>query len=1195
MHLLLFLVSSMRRVLPFKGNEQAWNHKVNMKKQVLMVALCCLLGVRLAADDELALNFVRPPDKARPWVYWFWLNSNISSNGITADLEAMKRAGIGGVLIMEVDQGAPVGPVAFMSPQWREMFKHVVVEAQRLGLEVNMNNDAGWNGSGGPWIQPEQAMQKVVWSETNLTGPMRFEGALAQPKAVRGFYRDIAVQAFPTPDSRRVENIQVKASFEVGGVGVGVKPNQSAEKGIDRDRITDLSPKMDKNGRLVWDVPPGQWTVMRFGHTCTGVENAPAPASGRGLECDKLSKEGIEANFAGMMGKLIADAGSAVGKTLAATHIDSWENGSQNWTAKMREEFQRRRGYDMMPFLAAMTGRIVGDLEITERFLWDLRKTVSDLVVEYYAEHMRALARQHGLRLSIEAYGGPCDNAPYAGRADEPMSEFWIGGGAFETCKEMASAAHTYGKRILGAEAFTAADQEKWLEHPARIKALGDRAFCEGVNRFVFHRYAMQPWSDYKPGMTMGPWGLHYERTQTWWEQSKPWHEYLARCQFLLRRGLFVADICHLMPEAAPQGYTAHERRGYDFDNCGAEVVLKRMTVKDGRLMLPDGMSYRLLVLPEGGAMTPKLARKIQELVQAGATVVGPRPVQSPSLADYPNCDRDVKRIADELWGDCDGKSIQERSYGQGRIVCGIAPEKVLAEAGVKPDFSSRARLRYIHRVEGDTDIYFVANAQPQAVQAVCTFRVSGKQPDLWWPDSGRMEKAAAFNDKNGVTSVLLPLEPSGSVFVVFRKNAQPIDPVVAMTRDGKSILSVENRAPKVVVQKAVYGLLNDPQRTCDARAAVQKIVDGGEVSFMVSRLAQSSDPAPEKIKTLVVEYVIGEERFTVTGKDSDTVRLTDNAIGIVVERAVYGVPGDAVRTRDMKAKVQQIVDAGENSFEVARLAAGDDPAFGIVKTAVIEYTVGGKKMTVTGIDPETITLTQTKASERIADVRLGADGQPILEAWQAGQYELLTASGRTRHFQAAALPAPVELNGPWQVAFPPSLGAPSQITLDKLMSWSDHSDNGVKHFSGAATYNTRFVVPDGMAGKNRHVHLDLGKVQIMAQVILNGKDLGLFWKPPFLIDVTDAVKAGENKLEVTVVNLWINRMIGDELLPEDSDRNPDGTLKSWPTWVNEGKPSPSGRFTFTSWRLWKKNAPLQESGLIGPVTLMASEDAAAK
>jgi hypothetical protein len=283
-----------------------------------------------------------------------------------------------------------------------------------------------------------------------------------------------------------------------------------------------------------------------------------------------------------------------------------------------------------------MTGQVVDSLEVSERFLWDLRQTISELVVQNYAGRFRELAHEHGLRLSIEAYDGCCDDMTYAGQADEPMGEFWswsFGSGA-DWCTEMASAAHIYGKPILGAEAFTATDKEKWQGHPGKIKALGDWAFCEGINRFVFHRYALQPWRDVRPGMSMGPWGLHYERTQTWWEQSKAWHEYLSRCQFLLQQGQFVADICYLEPEASPYRFRApptpgspSHRPAYNFDGCTPEALLTRMKVNDGRLVLPSGMSYRVLVLPEVETMTPKLLRKVSELVRAGATVVGPAPI----------------------------------------------------------------------------------------------------------------------------------------------------------------------------------------------------------------------------------------------------------------------------------------------------------------------------------------------------------------------------------------------------------------------------------------------------------------------------------------------------------------------------------------------------------------------------------------
>lgn len=1173
----------------------------NLIRTVFVFVGVCLIVLGLAGapgkafagepGDALANAFVHPPDAARPWVYWFWLNGNITREGITADLEAMARVGIGGVLIMEVDQGAPVGPADFMSDRWRELFHHVVAEAQRLGLEVNMNNDAGWNGSGGPWIKPEQSMQKVVFTEMDLEGPQRFEGVLAQPETVAGFYRDIALLAFPAPGSARIDNILVKAFYQTGGVGPAAETNLPPEMAVARGAVSDVSSRMAQDGRVVWDVPPGKWTLLRLGHTSTGVENAPSPASGRGLECDKLSKEGIEANFDGMMGKLIADAGPAAGGALIATHIDSWENGAQNWTARMRGEFLQRRGYDLLPFLPAMTGRVVESVEVSERFLWDLRQTVSDLVVENYAGHMQTLALAHGMRLSIEAYGGPCDDMPYAGRADEPMGEFWIGGSALSTCKEMASAAHTYGKRIVGAESCTAGDQERWLDHPGTLKALCERAFCAGINRLVFHRYALQPWPDRRPGMTMGPWGTHYERTQTWWELTPSWHSYLARCQFLLRQGLFVADVCYLQPEAAPQGFIDHVLNGYDFDNCSAETVLTQMTVQDGKICLPDGMSYRLLVLPDSPGMTPALLRKISGLVQAGANVLGPRPRKSPSLTGYPACDAEVKQAADQLWGACDGQSVKENRLGAGRVFCGMTPEQVLAQMGVPPDFSSRARLGRIHRSVDGTEIYFVANSQPVAVNAACTFRVSGKRPELWSPENGRIEYAAMFSEQNGCTSLPLALGPSGSVFVVFRDSSASFDPVAALTRDGKSLQTAAERAPKIVVERAVYGVLDDATRTRDVRDEVQRRADGGERDFKVRELASGNDPAPNALKTLVVEYSIEGRRLSVTGNDNDYVHLCEDLPAIAIEKAVYGVPGDAQRTRDVRAKLQHLVDTGEFIFGVARMAEGDDPAVMVVKTLNIEYVVDGVRKTAAGIDSDTIALAPpVAAAEKPAEIRGGASGVPLLEAQEPGRYELTRASGQTQAIEVAPLPPPAAITGPWEVRFPPNWGAPERVVLEELASLSEHGDPGVKYFSGTASYAKTFSIAAEMLGEGRRLYLDLGNVNAIAQITLNGKDLGTLYLAPFRADVTGVAQAGDNVLEVKVANLWVNRLIGDEQLPEDSDRNPNGTLKTWPEWLGEGKPSPTGRYTFTTWRLWAKDAPLPPSGLLGPVTLRAAQ-----
>ena len=1071
----------------------------------------------LVAWSELAARFVEPPDAARPWVYWFWLNGNITREGITADLEAMQRVGIGGVLIMEVDQGAPVGPVDFVGPEWRALFQHVVAEAQRLGLEVNMNNDAGWNGSGGPWIQPAQSMQKLVWSEVEVEGASRFADALPSPETVAGYYRDIAVLAFPTPGPYRIAGIDVKAAFRIGWPGEGASESLAAGMAIARDGINDLTARMDDTGRLEWDVPPGKWTILRFGHTSTGVVNAPAPASGRGLECDKLAKEGIEANFAGLMAKLIADVGPGAGETLVTTHIDSWENGAQNWTARMREEFQARRGYDMLPFLPVMTGRVLDSLEVSERFLWDLRRTVSDLILENYAGHMATLAHESGLRLSIEAYVAPCDELAFAGRADEPMAEFWTHIGMMETLKEMSSAAHIYGRPIVGAEAFTAGSEERWLLHPADLKALGDRAFCDGINRFVFHRYAMQPWLDRAPGMTMGPWGQHYERTQTWWEWTPAWHRYLARCQAMLREGLFVADLCYLQPEAAPQNFVPHAPQPYDYDNCGAEVVLTRMQVEDGRIVLPDGMSYALLVLPETRRMTPELLRRIAELVASGATVVGPRPVASPSLTDYPACDREVERLAAELWGDCDGVSVTEHRHGAGRVVWGIAPEKVLADAGVPPDFQGPPTWRAIHRATPDNDLYFVSNQQPTADRASCTFRVPGKRAELWWPESGRMEPAPLAVDEGGVTRVVLDLGPHESVFVVFRAEGAAADNVVA---------------GDVVTGDVVTSVARD-----------------GELLW-------SMDAPPARPRVL---------------------------------RARYGVLDDPARTRDVQAKAQAVIDTGEYVFRVARMAEGDDPAYGIVKTLVLECEYGGQRYSVTGTDPESISVAPTLPEKDAFALRRAADGGLVLETFRAGRYELGRRSGSALEVTVPDLPPPVEVRGPWRIAFPAGAGAPESVVWDELGSLSEAADPGVRYFSGAATYSTTFDVPAACLAAGRRLYLDLGQVEVMAVPTINGTSLGTMWRPPFRVDVTDLVHPGANALQVKVVNLWPNRMVGDEALPEDSDRHPNGTLRSWPAWLQQGEPSPTGRVTFTSWRLWTRDSALLPSGLIGPVRLEAA------
>ncbi|MGD0781700.1 MAG: glycosyl hydrolase, partial [Candidatus Aminicenantales bacterium] len=605
----------------------------------ILAGLLALIGLAFACrpagpdpSDPLAAGFAAPPDSARPWVYWMWMDGNLTREGITADLEAMRNAGLGGVIICEVNVGVPRGPVEFMSPEWRKLFAHVVREAERLGLQITLNAGPGWTGSGGPWIKPEQSMQHIVAASVEVSGPSRYDAVLPRPqrrpayfgdrglpaalqKAMTEFYRDVAVVAFPTPASgASIADIDEKALYirEPYSSKPGVRPFLPAPadypalpagSAADSSRMLDLTSRLAADGRLTWDVPAGRWTILRFGRTATGANTRPAPIPGLGLECDKFDKAALDAQYDAFVRALLREIGprrtdGQAGWTML--HIDSWEMGSQNWTAAFREEFRRRRGYDLLRYLPAIAGRFVDGAEVSERFLWDLRQTAQELILENHALYLKELGRRDGFGLSIEPYDmTPLADLTLGTAADVPMGEFWLYG--FNTAHsviEVSGLAHTNGKRIMAAESFTSDDDEAWRAYPGSVKALGDWALAAGVNRIVFHRYQNQAGLALKPGMTMGPYGVHWERTQTWWDMVPAFHRYLSRCQLMLRQGLPVADICYLAAEGAPQAFRAPEsalrgappdRRGYNFDACAPETLSAAARVQDGRIVFSDG------------------------------------------------------------------------------------------------------------------------------------------------------------------------------------------------------------------------------------------------------------------------------------------------------------------------------------------------------------------------------------------------------------------------------------------------------------------------------------------------------------------------------------------------------------------------------------------------------------------------------
>lgn len=1026
---------------------------------VHLVAILLVILASTALCTGLEQSFQDPPQSAKPWTYWFWLNGNITEQGITADLEAMARVGMGGVLIMEVARPknmAPQGDVEFATPRWNALFKHALTEARRLGMQVNMNNDAGWCGSGGPWITPELSMQKLVATSATLTGPARFERVLARPKAVRDYYHDIRVLAMPVPEKS-------ESATSVSG------------------SIIDLTGKMQLDGKLVWDAPAGKWQIWRIGATTTGRTNKPAPVSGTGLECDKFNPAATKFHFDHFIAKLADDAGPDLRKALVSTHIDSWEVGTQTWTPNMFDEFRRRRGYDLGPWLiTAAGGPSIESEERTARFRWDFKRTQAELNDEYYAKEMCDLAHGLGMELSIEPYGTGefLNTLTYGACADLPFAEFWIsrwGAWHLQSPRLVSSAAHVYNKPVVAAESFTSsAENDAFTEHPYSIKTTGDWAFSQGINRFVFHRSVLQPWSaDFVPGMSFAGWGWHVDRHQTWFEPGAAFMRYVARCQALLQQGKCVADVCRLVPDGEhsceralmrelPSQYEAIPA-GYSFDYISDKAVLEEMKVEDGRLITP-GSSYRLLQLPASATdMTPGLLRKVRDLIKGGAVVIGPRPVRSSSLQDYPQCDREIQALGQEAWGDCNGTSVTEHALGAGHVFWGKPVAEVLQrltapdlEFVIDPPLSEEATrsitnagrtlmgepagamptagINWIHRRTAENDdLYFVANPQHRDVDALCTFRVKDRQPEIWNPESGEMRVEPVCRNTTGGVQLPIHFDPAGAVFVVFRRPTKSASQIVQVMRDGSVLFGAEQEKP--------------------------------------AQLPQFS------------------------------------------------------------------AKSGRTTFR------GSEP----------------------------------------------------------GQYEVVYADGR-REALAISRQTSVTLSNPWTVQFQAKRGAPEKIEMAELIDWAKHPQPDVRYFSGTATYSTRFDwKPDaakqapGIKKGSRPTDggrwlLDLGDVKVMAQVALNGKDLGVLWKPPFTVDVTDALCGGENRLDVKVTNLWPNRLIGDEQYRDDCTTNGTwlkGPIPAWPEWFvkHQARPEPR-RVTFTTWKYFPKDSPLLPSGILGPVRL---------
>lgn len=742
-------------------------------RKFFIFPLLLLTGILSLYSQEtgsgLYQGFLNPPVSARPKALWPWVNGNFSLSQITHELEQAQQKGMGGFDIWDVgtnmnpDSIVPFGP-AFLSDESVNAIGHTVREAERLGLEIGLITSSSWN-AGGSWVKPEHGAMGLFRSDTVVTGPAVFRSVLPLPPLPEvlkdkgePYYREVAVLAYPDVKESSVLN-----------------PSAVINLGISKD------------GFVKWKIPAGRWKITRYICMPTGQQLAVPSEASNGLVIDHFSASAQQANMAYVIERLKPVLDDPASGSLKYLYEDSYEVNSAVWTPLMPEEFQKRAGYSLIPFLPVLDGLIIGDQNTTGRFLFDFTKILSDLIIEYHYALGRNLAAEAGLGFYAEAGGPgkPVHNVPFEdlkalGSLTVPRGEFWNKHPQLERLqivKGISSASHIYNQKYVEAEAFTSV--WLWQEGPGELKPLADRAMCEGLNRFVYHTFPHSPPESGVPGWIYN-FGTLINTTNGWWSKSEGFHNYLARCSYLLQQGNFIGDVAFYYGDEAPNFVTPKHiipelGYGYDYDVVNSDIILNRMSVEDGKIFLPHGQYYEALVLPPGKKFNPGVLKKISQLVSEGAIVIGPRPSESYSLADTAAMNKSVRESAAQLWGKCDSIHVKENHFGKGKVVWGKTVREVLLEKGVYPDISVSekdiAKIDYIHRVSDGADIYFIRNKTSESLTTEILFRVESKVPEFWNPETGERFIVSAFATSSRGIEIPLTLGQYGSCFIVFRDN----------------------------------------------------------------------------------------------------------------------------------------------------------------------------------------------------------------------------------------------------------------------------------------------------------------------------------------------------------------------------------------------------------------------------------------
>ena len=968
------------------------------KSCVLQITLACLCAsvfygqANKPPADALRAGFKQPPAAAKLRCYWWWLNGNTTPETITRDLKAMKEHGYAGAILVDAGSGqqrnaeVPMGP-SIGSPQWIALYVHALKVAQQLGLEISLSVTSRWDVGiiGGPTVKPEDAIKLLTFSQTIVEGGGSRTVQLAPPPAVNGFYLPIATLAYPlrhgaplpgAPGSGRgsIKDLPFKTASKETGIsmemisqGLRIAPSVSGVEDAVANEVVDISSHMSADGALQWTFPSGTWEVLRIGYTDSPQSLTDYTGATLGLEMDAMSPQAFDHYWKQAIEPLLDAAKPYIGTSLRSLVTDSWEAGGTNWTDEFRAEFLRRRGYDPIPYLPIIAGRILGSHDVSERFLFDLRRTVADLIAINYYDRFAEHAKARGLGTHPEAggpHGAPIDALENFRSSSYPQTEFWAESGWHRVTdeerffvKEASSAAHIYGKTLVAAEGLTSMNLAAWSESPGtNLQPTFDHALTEGLNRLFWHEFTSSPAEYGLPGEEYFA-GTHLNPNVTWWRQSAPLLLAFNRAQFLMQQGGSVSDLLYFYGDQTP-GFVrdkkddpAHVLPGFDYDVTNEDALLHRMQFSGSDLHTPEGLHYRALALPDSRFLSYSALMWVKRFVHQGGVVIGLKPTGPLGLIPSQK-EAEYTQTVNEMWGSCEGGGASEVRYGQGHIYCTANARSALTAMGAIPDFSYTLNgepasseggevLDYVHRRTANADIYFVRNTQAKAVEATASFRVHGRAPELWMPDTGATVPALVYKEtKDGRTAIPLSFPAAGSVFLVFEHHQA--SHLVSLQRDGSDIYPSVHQGVGVFSADATALVTSEPgtyiatdsnglHRTFIVQPEVSAAPTLGPwtLSFPDGWGAPSSIPVPQfeswtQSKDAGVKYFSGTGTYRAVLHIPSTLLVPQQQLWLnlgqvreIASVAVNGIPVQTMWRAPFVARIDPVLHSGDNTLEI--------------------------------------------------------------------------------------------------------------------------------------------------------------------------------------------------------------------------------------------------------------------------------------